>query len=213
MNNQTDRPILSRIPHHLSKRWDVNNQNSTIPTVEVFITPKSFIQINQHCQSDLDNEVGGWLLGSWCWDDENKKQFIVVDQSLIAPHTEKSATHLTFTQDSQVALLGMQEEFYPGKIVVGWYHTHPRMSIFLSSYDLWLHKHFFSQPWQVAMVVEPYSHTGGIFIRDKDHQLSPSSYCGFNELIKSEKDSRVNWNNVTVQNNPIPNLEESNVTE
>lgn len=213
MNKRLDQPINSRIPYHYSKRWDVKDQNSISAGTEVFITPKTFLQVNDHCKSDLNNEVGGWLLGNWCWDAEYRKQFVVIDQSLIAPHTEQSATHLTFTQDSQVAMLELLEEFHPNKIVVGWYHTHPRMSIFMSSYDLWLHKHFFPQPWQVAMVVEPHSHTGGVFIRDNNMDLNPSQYYGFNELIRSEKESIVNWNNIICQNNQLVELEEKNVTE
>jgi proteasome lid subunit RPN8/RPN11 len=144
----------------------------------------------------MENEVGGWLLGRWCWDPENLEEYIVVDASLPALYTNQSSTHLTFTQKSQVQMFGLQEKLYPEKVVVGWYHTHPRMSLFLSSYDQWLHQYFFPHPWQVALVVEPHTRIGGFFIRDLDHELNTRNYFGFYELTNRANRTVVHWRNL-----------------
>jgi hypothetical protein len=88
------------------------------------------------------------------------------------------------------------EKRFEDERIVGWYHTHPRMGIFLSHYDTWLHRNFFPEPWQVALVVEPYSSLGGFFIRQPDGGLDPTRYFGFYEVDGSDGRSIVHWQNL-----------------
>ncbi len=44
-----------------------------------------------------------------------------------------------------------------GSQPVGWYHSHTRSEIFLSEADLEIHKRFFPEPWQVALVLKPHT--------------------------------------------------------
>jgi hypothetical protein len=88
------------------------------------------------------------------------------------------------------------EKRFEGERIVGWYHTHPRMGIFLSHYDTWLHKNFFPEPWQVALVVEPYSSLGGFFIRQPDGYLNPTRYFGFYETDAAYGGSIARWQNL-----------------
>src|ERR1700690_3475000 len=85
---------------------------------------------------------------------------------------------------------------YKGQKIVGWYHTHPSMGVFLSHYDTWLHRNFFPEPWQVALVVEPVSAAGGFFIRQKSGILDPTRYFGFYELDGNYGRSMVHWTNL-----------------
>jgi hypothetical protein len=71
------------------------------------------------------------------------------------------------------------------------------MGLFLSSYDTWLHKHFFPEIWQVALVIEPHSDTGGFFIRQRDGELDARSYFGFYELTDNINQSVVDWTNLS----------------
>lgn len=43
----------------------------------------------------------------------------------------------------------------PGLQLVGWFHTHPGLTPYLSWVDLYTHKGFFRQPHQVAVVLDP----------------------------------------------------------
>ena len=166
------------------------------PILDVFMTQGAFIRACAHAGSDLDNEVGGWMVGQWRSDKVNQQQFIVIEKILPAPHTKHGKAYLTFTQDSQVAMHEELEMRYPGKKVVGWYHTHPRMGIFLSQHDTWLHLNFFPKPWQVALVIEPHSSSGGFFLRGTDGQLDSRQYFGFYELINKRQRSVVHWRNL-----------------
>ena len=56
------------------------------------------------------------------------------------------------------------ETKYPGKKIVGWYHTHPGFGIFLSGMDLFIQNNFFNQPWQIATVYDPKAEEEGTFI-------------------------------------------------
>lgn len=167
-----------------------------IPAVSVFVSQRAFVRFCAHAGSDLENEVGGWLIGKWCRDKRSDEEFVVVESILPAPFTRHGGAYLTFTQDTQVALHAQKEERYPGKDVVGWYHTHPRMSIFLSEYDMFLHTNFFPQHYQVALVIEPVSAVGGFFIRQVNGQLDSRRYFGFYELHNRTNRSVVHWRNI-----------------
>lgn len=206
MQDKPVRPIVSggsprraRIPLHRAQRWLAEGENGRAPSLQVFVTQTAFKAINNHANSDLDNEVGGWLAGRWCRDIDTKTEYVVVEALLPAQQVRSGSTFLTFTHDSQVAMLAALEERYAKKGIVGWYHTHPRMGLFLSGYDIWLHDHFFPHPWQVALVVEPHSHTGGFFIRNGKHELDTRRHYGFYELHNRRHESIVDWKNLQLE--------------
>jgi proteasome lid subunit RPN8/RPN11 len=206
MQDKPVRPIVSggsprraRIPLHRAQRWKAEGENGRAPNLQVFVTQTAFKAINNHANSDLDNEVGGWLAGRWCKDIDTKVEYVVVEALLPAQQVRSGSTFLTFTHDSQVAMLAALEERYAKKGIVGWYHTHPRMGLFLSGYDTWLHDHFFPHPWQVALVVEPHSHTGGFFIRNGKQELDTRRYFGFYELHNRRHESIVDWKNLQLE--------------
>lgn len=209
MQEKPVRPIVSggsprriRMPLHRAQRWLAEGEDGHRPLVRVFVTQTAFKAINNHAASDMDNEVGGWLAGRWCKDIDTKDEFIVVEALLPAQQVRSGSAFLTFTHDSQVAMLAALEERYAKKGIVGWYHTHPRMGLFLSGYDTWLHNHFFPHPWQVALVVEPHSHIGGFFIRDRSYELGNRRYHGFYELHNRKHESIVDWQNLRLEKKP-----------
>jgi hypothetical protein len=64
--------------------------------------------------------------------------------------------------------------------------------------DVWLHSHFFPEPWQVALVVDPYANHGGFFYYPGGgvQYIHPKHYTGFYELIPPGGDSVVTWYNL-----------------
>ncbi|MFN2145117.1 MAG: Mov34/MPN/PAD-1 family protein [Anaerolineales bacterium] len=194
------------IPTKHARRWhtDVEFAKNRVPQVSVFLSQKTFVRICVHAGSDLNNEVGGWLLGKWRADHETGEEFIVVDAILPAIYTRQGSAFLTFTQDSQVAMHSLMEEKYPDKDLVGWYHTHPRMGLFLSSHDLFLHNNFFPKPWQVALVVEPHTNVGGFFIRDQKGEMDARHHFGFYEIITGRSRSVVHWANLEPAQEDLP---------
>jgi proteasome lid subunit RPN8/RPN11 len=200
-------PQLAHIPTKHAHRWyspfEIGNgafysaaNSKPAPGVAVFMTPRAYVRCCAHAGSDLDNEVGGALVGKYRADSETGETFIVIEAALPARHTRQGSSYLTFTQDSLVAFHDDLDERYPGRELVGWFHTHPRMGIFLSGYDVWLHENFFPEPWQVALVIEPHSSQGGFFIRQPEGQFDPRYYFGFYELAKHKRRSVMCWSNL-----------------
>ena len=208
-NNQV-KPVNTRIPYHRAVQWQPKDKEmrQQQPPLTIFLTQNAFVRMCAHAGSDLDNEVGGWMAGKYCRDSLDGTPFIVVDTILPAVYTEHGAAHLTFTGDTQVALHNHLDEYFPEKVFLGWYHTHPRMGVFFSQWDTWLHQNFFPEPWQVALVIEPHQSIGGFFIRQSDGSIDQRQYFGFYELTNKRQRSIVFWQNLQPANEQIDKPEE-----
>jgi proteasome lid subunit RPN8/RPN11 len=194
-------PLPAQVPFQDAILWqpDGGLEPAAGAAVSVFVTQKAYIRVCAHASSDLENEVGGWLLGKRRQKKTSGEDFIVIDTVLPARHTLQGSAFLTFTSETQLSMLNSLHHDYPKKELLGWFHTHPRMGIFLSAYDIFIHQHFFSEAWQVALVVEPFSQSGGFFIRQADGQLDPRGYYGFHEVLGKKKRSVVHWRNLSIR--------------
>ncbi len=163
--------------------------------VKIFFTQSAYLECIEHTASD-PNEVGGLLIGEVRMDPVQARPFILIQHILPALETQSGQTFVTFTQETLVRLHGELESRFPGQQIVGWYHTHPGLGVFLSSYDTWLHEHFFGDPTQVALVVDPRASQGGFFGWQTDQRLDPSHYVGFNEWSNVGDESIVEWDNL-----------------
>jgi proteasome lid subunit RPN8/RPN11 len=189
-------PEVSAQPLEDVQRWNTPYDCDPVElSVLVFMEQAAYIRVSVHANSD-SVEVGGVLVGQWCLDEADGRQFLVIRHALPARHTRQGNVYMTFTQDSLVDLHDQIEKRFEGERIVGWYHTHPRMGIFLSPFDTWLHNNFFPEPWQVALVVEPFTSLGGFFIRQADGNLDPTRYFGFSEIGGSLGRSIVRWQNL-----------------
>jgi hypothetical protein len=71
--------------------------------------------------------------------------------------------HLQFTPEAWAHISGLIEEDYPDLAIVGWYHSHPGLGVFMSGTDRSTQNAFFNHPWNVAVVVDPIAHNTGWF--------------------------------------------------
>jgi len=211
-NQNQRRPQRTRMPLHRAVHWVPVKEDTDCqqPPLFVFVTQNAYVRMCAHAGSDLENEVGGWMAGKYCRDSLHGTPFIVIDAVLPAVYTRQGAAHLTFTGDTQVALHNHLDAHFPGKVFLGWYHTHPRMGIFLSQWDAWLHHNFFPELWQVALVIEPHQSIGGFFIRQEDGSLDQQTYFGFYELTNRTQRSVVFWKNLRPAQNMMGAIEEVN---
>lgn len=129
----------------------------------VFLDRATADAIERHALSDTSVELGGILLGTECLDEATGLPFVLITRSLQAKHYENTQASFTYTHDSWEEITRERDRLHPDLDIVGWYHTHPDFGIFLSSHDLFLHHNFFSQPLQVAYVVDPIRQTRGFF--------------------------------------------------
>ena len=119
----------------------------------IFISMQAMAKIEAHGRTDLSKEIGGVMMGE-CGRDE-KGLFVEVLDAIPADHVEHSSAQITFTHNSWPDIDRKQAEQCPDLKRVGWYHTHPGFGVFLSHMDVFIHKHFFNQPGNIAYVYDP----------------------------------------------------------
>lgn len=102
-----------------------------------------------HVHSDVENEVGGVLLGTLV------AGASTVTAVLPALEAVGGAAQLTFTHEVWEGILSAVDRDHPDQQIVGWYHSHPGHGVFLSSYDQFIHENFFGAQGMVALVVDP----------------------------------------------------------
>jgi proteasome lid subunit RPN8/RPN11 len=99
-------------------------------------------------------EVGGILLGTTT----NDGSLIKVSHIAIGRDEDSSPVHYKFSYSVWDDLIDqmdmMSKQSGEELLLVGWYHTHPNMAVFLSRYDLRTHRDF-HRPYQFALVLAP----------------------------------------------------------
>jgi proteasome lid subunit RPN8/RPN11 len=132
----------------------------------VVIREQALEQILDFSAGELTREVGGFLLGGVygpASPSGSDAQYVVVRHFHPAFEAESGSASLKFTHESWSILHREIEQRFPEEAILGWQHTHPGFGIFLSAYDLFIHRNFFSQPWQIALVVDPQRQELGFF--------------------------------------------------
>src|ERR1035437_5833107 len=120
-------------------------------------------------------EIGGILLGKFL----NGKISILDHEALDCEHAMGPSFNLSPRDQSRLAeMVAKAQEGAGGMRPVGWYHSHTRSEIFLSDADQDIHKRFFPEPWQIALVLKPHIFDptrGGFFFREADGSIRGSA--------------------------------------
>jgi proteasome lid subunit RPN8/RPN11 len=131
----------------------------------------------QHTAAHTEVECGGLCLGN-VFLEQGTNRLILQLTEIIPAAVDPSdpaltgPAHLTFTPETWQQLVTIYLQKYPERRILGWYHSHPGMDVFLSSMDLFIQNNFFTAPWQIAMVLEPLSNRVGLFTRQGEQQLT-----------------------------------------
>jgi proteasome lid subunit RPN8/RPN11 len=167
------------------------------PATAFVVTQEVFRGVNRHVSRTLERELGGFLLGNRYRCPNTGREYVVVDQYSEAKFTESNEVRLSFTLDAWSHLGDELSGKFYGKLLVGWYHSHPRMDVFLSAFDVAIHEDRFAEPWMTALVIEPEARRGGFFCWH-DGRVNPRDPVEFYELFGRRADaSVVDWSNHT----------------
>ena len=123
--------------------------------LRVTISEQAHREIVAHAREDQQAELCGVLVGAVRRDRHGP--FVAVEAIIRGEHAESHSGQVTFTHDTWAHINAVMDRDFPEARIVGWYHTHPGLAVFLSQMDLFIQRHFFDQPWQVAFVVDPQS--------------------------------------------------------
>lgn len=134
--------------------------------VHILITEHTLATLRAIAGADVQAEQGGVLVGNVY---HAAGQYLVAITDYIAAESaEANLVTLRYTFDSWLNQSARLREQFPGKRIVGWYHTHliqaqvpvpggtvQATEFFFSQDDCFMHRQFFNEAWYVAMVLNP----------------------------------------------------------
>jgi proteasome lid subunit RPN8/RPN11 len=137
---------------------------------ELYIPKKSMDKINKHCKDFADRrlEVMGFLVGDVY---KYKELTFALVKDVISSDLKSTRISVRFEKDGFDGLFEKLENLNYDYIIVGWYHSHPKMGCFLSSKDIDTQKRMFNKPFHSALVVDPIKREMKAFrLRNKDYK-------------------------------------------
>ena len=171
--------------------------------VRVIMSQLALQQVQEHARSDLGQEVGGALLGHVVR--YQAQTFVEVLQAMPAPSADHGPIHFTFTADTWAYINQTREAQFADLEIVGWFHTHPNLTVFYSSDDVLVHSAAFTLPWQIGLVVDPILEELCFFGWENsanNREIMP--IAGFYEWLDHEEESRLDWQVRHHQHGGIP---------
>jgi proteasome lid subunit RPN8/RPN11 len=149
----------------------------------IFVDLDALRDIEAHALSELRSELGGVLLGEPCVDEQGLP-FVVISDSLRARYYESTFGSFKFTHETWAAFTQQRAGMAAELQMVGWYHTHPNLGIFLSELDCFICEHFFSRASDVALVIDPCRQERGFF---QASRLGPPQRTGGFQVFASRQ--------------------------
>lgn len=153
-------------------------------SIKIYVRSEAMELLAQEGQLSTEAERGGILVGNVFEDPSGGRRIVEVSDLIVGTHMESSVTELRYTFDTWQAQTSELRKRFPGKRIVGWYHTHlvtPSMyvddaltkveasSLFFSNDDVFLHTQFFPNEWYVAMVLDQQGNS--IFFQWKNNDI------------------------------------------
>ncbi|MFH1732942.1 MAG: Mov34/MPN/PAD-1 family protein [Planctomycetota bacterium] len=127
----------------------------------VAVAEKAFEAVKDHADSDTSVEQCGVLAGRILTDSGGP--YLLVEEVIEGAATRRSGSQVTFTHETWQHVHQVMEDRFPELRIVGWYHSHPGLGVFLSDMDQFIQDNFFNAPHSVALVYDPCSEAKGIF--------------------------------------------------
>ncbi len=122
--------------------------------VDVYMTQNVVEKIVAHCilYADRKLECMGFMLGDrFKW---GEKEYAVV-KDVVTTDLDTTAVSVRFKREGFAKLFAQLEKLDYDYIIVGWYHSHPGYSCFLSDTDIETQRRMFKNPHQAAVVCDP----------------------------------------------------------
>lgn len=165
--------------------------------IKIYIQKNALTGIEEHLSSDKNNELGGVVTGFNC-KLHSGESFIIIKSYIKAGFTNSSVSRLTFTHQTWEQINNELENKFPGEIILGWYHSHPGHSVFLSDYDIFIQKNFFNLEFMVAYVFDPTITQRGFFFWNGDKIEKANGFYVINNLqfaINNAENTKIEVNN------------------
>jgi 26S proteasome regulatory subunit N11 len=161
---------------------DIEGSQGTI----AFIEKKALESLYDFLAHDTSREHGGVLIGKPYYDTLEKRHFTVIHKAIPALEAEGSSVHMQFTPQTWGFISGIIEQEFPELVIVGWYHSHPGLGVFMSGTDQSTQKAFYNHPWSLAVVVDPVALRAGWFSGADCEPMERHQVISFTDSIAAE---------------------------
>jgi len=145
---------------HVSKKYkrDIEKKNNSSLdhqlNLDLYINERVLEKMYSHCSKLARNhyEALGFLIGDvHIWD---KKTYSMV-HDVVTSDLESTPVSVRFHRDAFEKLFSQLDEINYDYIIIGWYHSHPGFSCFMSSIDIETQKKYFNKTFHAAIVIDP----------------------------------------------------------
>ncbi|MEH2161559.1 MAG: Mov34/MPN/PAD-1 family protein [Nostoc sp.] len=164
------KPTEKRIQEFITER-DI----SSLEFNQVYILREALTALCQHLEKDVSVEHGGILFGQAYIDPEHGI-YVEITAAVAAPATIGTGAHLEFTPESWLQIMDYARAVHPETNIVGWYHSHPSIGVFMSGTDMRTQRAFFPHPWCLSIVCDPIRREIGYFLGEQAKRLIPVKF-------------------------------------
>ncbi|OYT27909.1 hypothetical protein B6U98_05955 [Thermoplasmatales archaeon ex4572_165] len=125
-----------------------------ITDLNFYISEEAFRKMYLHCVkvSQKGLEAMGFLIGRI--QKSNDSIFSIVDD-VVTSDLESTPISVRFRRDAFDKLFHQLDEISYDYIILGWYHSHPGFSCFMSEIDMLTQKRMFNEKYHAAIVIDP----------------------------------------------------------
>ncbi len=120
----------------------------------LYLQQQALDELLGHCAEMATDrlEALGFLVGDVCrWNDE---RFSMV-YDVVTGQLDATATSVRFREEAFESMFDELDELDYDYVLIGWYHSHPGYTSFMSHVDLDTQIRMFNQPFHVALVADP----------------------------------------------------------
>ncbi len=120
--------------------------------------------VRAHLQRNLKVEQGGLLVGRALYDKTLPYTILLLEEAWEAPQGIETSHSFSYTSETWQALFPHLQQMPPNWTILGSYHSHPNLGVFLSRTDLETQETIFPHAWQMALVIDPVREEVGFFV-------------------------------------------------
>lgn len=144
----------------------------------IYIADSAVNSLLRHLSSHLTVEQGGVLFGH-AYKDSEFGIYTEIEAAIAAPATISTETSFKLTPDSWDGILKNAKKLSSKTTIVGWYHSHPNLGVFMSATDMKTQQACFSHPWSVSIVCDPVRKEIGYFQGSQARPVTPLIFCSW----------------------------------
>jgi proteasome lid subunit RPN8/RPN11 len=166
------------------KLYRLHEWNVPPSELTLYVADQALQKMIKHCLDYADQrlEVMGFLVGDrYTW---NGVEYCIV-RDVVTTDLDATAISVKFDRAGFSKLFERLDKLGPDYILVGWYHSHPGHTCFLSATDISTQRRMFNQPYHTAIVVDPIHREMKAF-KVVDNNFYEKSFVVYHEEEKLE---------------------------